>query len=258
MTGQPTIADIDWTSWLHRYDAQQEVYTPARERRFDLVIDLVETHVPPEASVLDIGAGPGSLAARLLARLPGARCVALDADPVMIELGRRSLGDVGGRLRWVRTDVLDEDWRAALGEEHVDAAVSSAALHWLPAADLVRVYREIAQLLSPGAVFVNADLLLFPAHLGAVQKAVGAITTGREAAARASGAEDWDEWWKALEAQGVLDDAFAERARSSLLSRRQRRIASAAFHEAALDEAGFREVAVVWQDLEERVLLAIR
>jgi len=38
----------------------------------------------------------------------------------------------------------------------------------------------------------------------------------------------------------------------------EREPTSIAFHERALRRAGFRDVAVVWQDFENRVLLGIR
>ena len=37
--------------------------------------------------------------------------------------------------------------------------MSSTALHWLPAEALSRLYRDLAQLLPPGGVFLNADHL---------------------------------------------------------------------------------------------------
>ncbi|WP_366521110.1 class I SAM-dependent methyltransferase [Lapillicoccus sp.] len=40
-----------------------------------------------------------------------------------------------------------------------DAVLSSTALHWLPAEALSGLYRDLAQLLRPGGVFLNADHL---------------------------------------------------------------------------------------------------
>lgn len=257
MTGT-TSPRTDWDGWLRRYDAVLEGYVPARERRFDVLLELLELLAPASPTVLDLGAGPGALAGRLLRRLPGARCVALDADPVLLELGRRCHGDHDGRLRWVEADLLDEDWVAAAGEERIDAVVTSAALHYLSADDLVPLYRRLAGLLPQGGVFLNADLLPVPAHLTAVTAAVQRAAERREAAAFQAGTEDWRQWWEALRGEPALADAFARRDRSALVSRGQPAVVRTAFHEQALGEAGFREVTTVWQDLEERVLLAIR
>ena len=68
-----------------------------------------------------------------------------------------------------------------------------------------------------------------------------------------------DPSWDTLRREPALRDAFAERDRlwPDGTGTGQRSV-GLAFHEAALLEAGFDEVGVVWQDLEERVLVALR
>src|ERR1700758_1545038 len=83
--------------WIDRWDRQQEVYLPDREERFTALIDAVEAAAGrPDPLVLDLGCGPGSLAVRLLARLPEAPVVAVDADPVTLSLGRAAYGALPG------------------------------------------------------------------------------------------------------------------------------------------------------------------
>ncbi|MGH2942879.1 MAG: methyltransferase, partial [Solirubrobacteraceae bacterium] len=67
----------------------------------------------------------------------------------------------------------------------------------------------------------------------------------------------WQDWWDELRGEPALRDAFAERERIFPPGERTWTAPGHAFHEAALAEAGFTEVAVVWQDLEERVLVAL-
>ena len=67
--------------WIDRWDAQQQRYMPDREERFTALIDAVEAGARrPAPPVLDLGCGPGSLAVRLLGRMPAATVVAIDAD----------------------------------------------------------------------------------------------------------------------------------------------------------------------------------
>ena len=76
---------------LFRYVASpsQCGYLPDREERFTALIDAVQEGTSrPDPLVLDLGAGPGSLAVRLLDRLPAATVVAVDADPLLLALGR--------------------------------------------------------------------------------------------------------------------------------------------------------------------------
>lgn len=47
---------------MRHYDAVLERYVAARERRFDVMLELLELLAPAEPTVLDLGAGPGALA----------------------------------------------------------------------------------------------------------------------------------------------------------------------------------------------------
>lgn len=250
--------ETSWADWLDRWDVQQTAYIRARERRFDVMFELLEALAPPEPTVLDLASGPGPLSRRLLRRVPRSRSVAVDVDPVLLELGRRAQGDHGGRLRWARADLNAPNWTGALGEERFDAVLSTTALHWLSADVLVRVYRELAALLPRGGVFLNGDLLPMPPHLATIREAIARVDHRREKFSHRAGAESWDQWWDALRAEPSLQADFAEKDRTFSKSQASSRTPGAAFHETALTEAGFREVAVVWQDLEERVMLAIR
>lgn len=259
MTDQTIPGTVAWHDWLQRWDAQQEVYIEDRERRFEVMVSILQALAPPDLIALDLAAGPGSASARLLRRVPGASSVAVDADPVLLRLGVGALGDYGGRLRWVQADLRDPAWLDALGQAGFDAVISTTATHWLTGPELARVYRQLAGLLRPGGVLLNGDLLPLPAHLSRIRAAVEAVDERRQASALARGAQDWQDWWDALRGEPALRDAFAERERlwPNGTGTGERSV-GLAFHEAALLEAGFHEVAVVWQDLEERVLLALR
>src|SRR5215469_13243556 len=90
--------------WVGRWDAQQELFMPDREERFDVLIDAVEAGAGRgDPLVLDLGSGPGSLAVRLLDRMPAARIVAIDTDPLLLALGRAAHGDRPG-LRFADQD----------------------------------------------------------------------------------------------------------------------------------------------------------
>ena len=99
----PELTELDPSAardWIARWDRQQEVYLPDREERFTALIDAVEAGTGrPDPLVLDLGCGPGSLSARLLARIPAATVIAVDADPVTLSLGprrvRRACPDCG-------------------------------------------------------------------------------------------------------------------------------------------------------------------
>src|SRR5436305_1561166 len=105
--------------WIRRWDLQQEESLPDREERFTALIDAVEAGTGrPDPLVIDLGCGPGSLSVRLLDRIPAARVVAVDADPVMLAPARA--GPVAEREAW-RDHADHHGWATRLLGTHIDA-----------------------------------------------------------------------------------------------------------------------------------------
>ena len=250
--------------WIDRWDRQQEVYMCDREERFTALIDAVEAGTGrPDPLVLDLGCGPGSLAARLLARLPAATVVAVDADPVTLLLGRAGYGHLNG-LRFVDLDLRADGWASRLGLEPgrpVDAVVSTTALHWLSAAELRDLYATLAGLLRPGGLFLDGDHLReddasSPALVRLDQVIEDAEAQRRYPDGRPSGVEDWNEWWQAVAADPALADAAAQRSQG--LVHHSNEGAQLTAHTSALRAAGFAEVGTLWQRGSSRVLCGVR
>lgn len=262
--------EVDWPAWLRRWDAQQTGYLPDREARFAAMFEVLEVLLPPEFVAVDLGCGPGSLARRLVGRFPRARCIAVDRDPVLLTMGQEVHGTGGGRLAWVDADLRDPDWPRALPSDRVDAVLSTTALHWLPSDALARLYRVLGVLLREGAVFLNGDTIRFGPSLQTFRRLGGALEQRTRERVAQEGAEDWEGWWVALEREPALAELFAERRRrfawrdlepgKRFSARPSDGLTSPFidFHEAALRNAGFREVGVIWQRVEDRVLLAVR
>lgn len=264
-------AQVDWAGWLRRWDAQQSLYMTTREERFEIMLDALESTVAkaPGAQgdvgivALDLACGPGAISQRLLARFPNARTFAVDLDPVLLAIGRGALGTLDGRLTWVEDNLNDPEWAARIAERlagrQLDAVLSSTALHWLAPGTLARVYRELGQLMRPGGVFLNADHMAYAPDRPTIRAMAMEIRQARrEAVQAASAAEDWERWWQAIEAEPALRDLVAERERRFAWRDRQWVNASLDFQIGALRDAGFREADVIWQRLDNRVLMAVR
>jgi SAM-dependent methyltransferase len=178
---------------------------------------------------------------------------------VLLALGQGALGSLDGRLSWVKADLTQPEWLAALGEQQVDAVLSTTALHWLPAEVLVRVYHQLGQLVRPGGVFLNGDHLAFPPAMSRFREFVTRRKEQqRNRAFGQASVEDWESWWAALRREPGLEALFAEREARLAWRDRARAAPSLEFHEAALHDAGFGEVGVIWQHLDNRVLMALR
>ncbi|MGH3848725.1 MAG: class I SAM-dependent methyltransferase, partial [Pseudonocardiaceae bacterium] len=135
---------LDAVAWVRRWDRQQAGYIPDREQTFALMLDVLERLSAAPGRLLDLACGPGSLSDRTIARFRNAEVVGLDLDPVMLELGRRTLGD---RVQWIEADLRSPDWTQRLSTVKFDAVVSATALHWLDAGHLPHVSEGLAALL---------------------------------------------------------------------------------------------------------------
>ncbi|WP_336216426.1 class I SAM-dependent methyltransferase [Nonomuraea sp. LPB2021202275-12-8] len=241
--------------WIARWDRQQEGYLPDREERFTALIDAVEALDRPDPLVIDLGCGPGSLSARLLDRLPKARVISVDADPLLLGLGRAAYP----HLTFVATDLRTPGWTAALGlDRAADAAVSTTALHWISPSDLESLYTELATVLRPGGLLLNGDHFdsddTTPA-LARIERAIHDKQTERTFAGDQP--EDWRTWWDAVEADpamaalnGARTTAGASHHGSESLLLSQ--------HADALRKAGFAEIGTLWQRGNNRLLCAVR
>jgi SAM-dependent methyltransferase len=250
--------------WLERWDRQQATFLVDREERFAVIADVVEaTAGRPDPLVVDLGVGPGSLAVRLLDRLPGARVVGIDTDPVLLGLAQAAYGDRRG-LRLVDHDLRIGGWVDALGLDRApDAFVSTTALHWLSGEELAAVYAGAGSVLRPGGVVVNGDHLFD----GPVRPGLDALTRSvkrRAADAGVPAGEDWAAWWQAVERAPELADLVAERAARAAapavsgFARHVDQAPTLDEHVQALHDAGFAEVGTVWQFGNDRVLAALR
>lgn len=257
-----TAAPVDWQHWYERWERQQAGYLPGWEERFTAMLDALGVLLPERFVAVDLAAGPGTLSRRLLRRFPAARCIAVDLDPILLAMGRATLGEAGGRLRWVEADLTSPAWRAALGEDQVDAVLSTTALHWLPPAALLRLYHDLGGLIRPGGVFLNGDNMPFGPGLPSFTKLREwkRQTVSSEESFAARGQENWEQWWAALGREAGAADLLAERARRFAWRTGERDWTPPIYdvHVAALRDAGFREVGTIWQRIDNHVLMAVR
>ncbi|HEY9697609.1 MAG TPA: class I SAM-dependent methyltransferase [Trichocoleus sp.] len=252
------LLKINWHHWLERWDAQQSGYLPYREERFQIMLDAIAHLLPESFTAIDLACGPGAISQRLLNRFPQATCIAIDYDPVLLEIGQGVLGTIGDRLHWIEADLTQDDWLEQMGETQVDAVLTTTALHWLQIDQLVHLYQKLGQVIRPGGVFLNGDHLYFPPHLAIIQRLAKAVQTQQEEQAfSVKKQEDWQQWWQAIEQETELKELLIER-HQRFQPRFTEHEPTLVIHEAALQEAGFREVSTIWQRFDDRILLAVR
>jgi len=249
--------------WIGRWDAQQRSFMPDREERFTVLIDAVEAGAGrDDPLVLDLGCGPGSLAVRLLDRMPAAHVVAIDTDPLLLALGGATHGGRPG-LGFADQNLRVPGWAGRLGlSRPADAAVSTTALHWLSGGELQAMYAELADVLRPGGLLLDGDHMredkAAVPGLARLGDAVSEQAVRRRADGEQGAGEDWKAWWEAATVAPELAGPAAERGRRKLSEDHHgSESVLLSQHIAALRAAGFAEIGTLWQYGENRVLCAI-
>jgi SAM-dependent methyltransferase len=247
--------------WIARWEIQQQRYLPDREDRFTALIDAVEEAAGRrDPLVLDLGCGPGSLSVRLLDRMPAARVIAIDTDPVLLALGRTAYGDRDG-LRFADVDLRSDGWTGALGlDRPADAAVSTTALHWLRPEALHVMYARLATALRPGGLLLDGDDFKDDAVAVATLARLGQALIEREEQRRFPDGlpESWSGWWDGIKEDPALATPVAEREQRRLSEDHHgSESVQLATHVDGLRAAGFAEIGTLWQRGENRILAGV-
>jgi SAM-dependent methyltransferase len=258
---QPLVSYEAARTWIARWDAQQQDHLPDREDRFTAMIDAVEAAAGrPDPLVLDLGCGPGSLGVRLLARLPDASVIGVDADPVLLALGRAAWADQP-RLRLAEADLRDPGWPSRLGlDRQPDAAVSTTALHWLAPDALAGLYKTLAGVLRPGGVVLDGDHLSEDLGTAPTLARLNRVLLEQEdLRCHPDGTgETWTGWWEAVGDDPAFAGAVQARQRLALDSEHHGSPSGRLdVHVAALRAAGFAEIGTLWQRGDSRVLCGV-
>ena len=137
---------------------RSELLIPKRYEQLNTLVDLFPWPVDQHIRVLDLGAGYGAVTETILNRYPQATVVWLDGSPAMQEHAEPLLAKYGNRVRMFLRDLADPAWSVELrGPFH--AAVSAIALHHLTDPRKQVLCREVYELLLPGGMFLNNDVV---------------------------------------------------------------------------------------------------
>jgi tRNA (cmo5U34)-methyltransferase len=134
----------------------RQALLPLIDVQEELVRRLFDLHPHELTRFLDIGSGNGATSELLLGGAPKREAVLVDFSEPMLACAESRLA---GRGRWqlVLADLSRAAWRDPLPAGLFSGAVSSLAIHHLPAERKRELYHEIFELLEPGAMFVNMD-----------------------------------------------------------------------------------------------------
>jgi ubiquinone/menaquinone biosynthesis C-methylase UbiE len=108
-----------------------------------LADDIAES-APRDATVLDVGTGPGVLLVELARRRPDLHLVGVDLSSDMVEAANRNLASLGGRAEARVGDVTE----LPFPDRHFDLIVSSLSLHHWDRPDVA--IAELGRVIRPG------------------------------------------------------------------------------------------------------------
>lgn len=126
----------------------RRLYTCGRERQVAAILSA-RLRTLGASKVADIGAGGGSLGARVAAQTPGLHVTAFDLSPYFVSLAARRLG---------ADNALHADARDVPAEPgSFDAAIASHLLGHVPPAVSESIAAEVARVLAPGGRLFTAE-----------------------------------------------------------------------------------------------------
>ncbi len=229
---------------------------PDRERQISVLLDVVEAMAGTAPTVVDLACGPGTITCRLFDRLPRARAIALDVDPVLLTIASATFAD-DDRAQVVRADLRDAGWGDALPESRVDAVVTATALHWLPEDAVRRLYRDLAGLVRRGGVVAHSERMPLT-DLPRLGPALAEIEQ-QSRAGRDDRRARWDAWWERASREPALQPAVAQRRAVFETTYPTEEFSPPAdWHLTALRDAGFAEAGLVWRTGPAAVIAAVR
>jgi tRNA (cmo5U34)-methyltransferase len=135
-------------------------FVPERERQISTILSLLPEGDLPGAA-LDICCGEGLLAEAILESRPKWTVYGLDGSTEMLRRAQSRLARFGERFQPVPFDLFDLHWPEL--KAPLRAAVSSLAIHHLDGPGKLALFSDVQRLLTPGGIFVVADLVE-PAH----------------------------------------------------------------------------------------------
>jgi SAM-dependent methyltransferase len=166
MTDHDTLCgwgDRDKVAWIVE---NAETVIPKRRDQLAMLADLIPSPPGAEITVLDLGSGFGAVTEEILARHPNSSVTCVDGSAEMVKIARERMTRYGARVRLHHGDLADATWRQAIGGPF-DGVVSALAIHHLSDQRKRSLYREAYELLLPGGIFLNNDIVTTPPALKA-------------------------------------------------------------------------------------------
>ena len=135
-----------------------EIFVPGRVEQAETLLALIPARPDENFTIVELAAGGGELAEKVLERFPNCRYLALDGSIVMLERLNQRLARFGERVTIRLFDMAARDWRTQLPTP-LRCVFSSLCVHHLYGEEKRQLFKDMAQLLEPGGALLLADIL---------------------------------------------------------------------------------------------------
>lgn len=136
------------------YDAAAPFIHPLYEEVQQAVLSALPYGGEDSFHEVDLGAGSGRLAERVLTKYPKSSVTLVDQSEAFLGVAGRRLQRFTDRVQIVPQAVQQLSWQAV---ERPDVIVSTSALHHLVPAEKNALFRGCRQALPGGTLFINGD-----------------------------------------------------------------------------------------------------
>jgi tRNA (cmo5U34)-methyltransferase len=161
MESEPAFPPNLWNDHMTRAFIDYGAYfVPERLHQFEIMGFLVPQGDQP-IRIVDLCCGEGIFAGILLEKHPACTVYGLDGSAEMLQRAQARLAGYVERFQASLFNLADPDWPGV--PLPVQAVFSSLAIHHLDGSGKQELFQRVFERLSPGGVFVIADILE-PAH----------------------------------------------------------------------------------------------
>ncbi|HSL46642.1 MAG TPA: class I SAM-dependent methyltransferase [Anaerolineales bacterium] len=152
--------DVSDIAAYYNSDPEREHYRLERHQlEYDLTWRYLDQYLPPQGTVLEVGAGPGKYTLELAKR--GYTITAVDMSAMLFETCRRNITDAGldRRVRFIVADARD---LSQVTEQEYDAALLMGPLyHLMEEADRKAALKEVFDRLRGGGILFSSFISRF-------------------------------------------------------------------------------------------------
>lgn len=206
-----------------KYGSSYQDWVPDYDYVYQLLIDAVRPYIPATGKILDLGAGTGIVAGKVLQAFDDSHITLVDFSENMLQAAPRTLRNYAGRYAIKVGDFFSSD--ITFKANSFDCVMSTFALcHGRDTADYQALYQRIHTWLKPSGCFICFDHVI-----GATDYLTALNIAGWQGLMTKSGLSEASVW-------KIVNGTYQE---DSPLSLKQ--------HMTFLDTAGFTAVDVLWK-----------